>query len=173
MPPLKGGLLVMNPTFSVIYRPVVNNVVADAISRQYDNEEDDNTEHFQQWAKDICKGFPVESTTSETLHATLTIISDTLDTVTTTNYNWKQLHAPDDTITSVKVLIKDKDAITTDATPEVKNLMKHKKKVFHFKDLLYYQEEKNSEERLVGPDSQQSDIMKLYHYLVTSVSPVC
>ena len=132
-------------SFSVVYRPGVNNVVIDALSRQYDNEEDDNTEHFQQWAKDICKGFPLESTTSETLPAALTTISDTLDTVTTTNYDWKQLQTSDDTITAVKVLIKD--AITTDATPEVKNLMKHKDKLFLFKE----------------PDSQQSDIVKLYH----------
>ena len=41
-------------SFSVIYRPGVNNVFADALSRQYDNEEDDNTEHLQKWAKDIC-----------------------------------------------------------------------------------------------------------------------
>ena len=68
----------------MIYRPGVINVVADALSRQYDNEEDDNTEHFQQWAKYICIGFPLESTTSETLPAALTTISDTLDTVTTT-----------------------------------------------------------------------------------------
>ena len=150
-------------SFSVIYRPGVNNVVADALSRQYDNEEDDNTEDFQQWAKDICKGFPLESTTSETLPAALTTISDTLDTVTTTNYDWKQLQASDDTISAVKVLIKDKDAIITDATPEVKNLIKHKTKLFLFKDLLCYQQEENSQKRLVVPDSQQADIVKLYH----------
>ena len=93
----------------------------------------------------------------------MTTISDTLDTVTTTNYDWKQLQASDDTITKVKVLIKDKDAITTDATPKVKNLMKHKDKLFLFKDLLYYQQEENSQKRLVVPDSQQADIVKLYH----------
>ena len=64
-------------SFSVIYRPGVNNVVADALSRQYDNGEDDNTEHFQQWVKDICKVFPQEPTTSETLPAALTTIFDT------------------------------------------------------------------------------------------------
>ena len=88
----------------------------------------------------------------------MTTISDTLDTVTTTHYDWKQLQSSDDTIISVKVLIEDKDA-----TPEVKNLMKPKNKLFFFTYLLYYQQEENSPNRLEVPDFQQSYIVKLYH----------
>ena len=148
--------------FSVIYRPGVNNVVADALSRQYDNEEDDNTEHFQKWAKDICTGFPVESPIPEALPAASTTISDTLDTITTSNYNWEQLQNSDDTITTVKHLINETNVNTTDATPEVKSLMKHKEKLHLFRNLLYYQDA-NLPKRLLVPASQQKEIIKIYH----------
>ena len=38
--------------FTIEYKPGVNNIVADALSRIYDTEEDDNIEHVQKWAQE-------------------------------------------------------------------------------------------------------------------------
>ena len=63
----------------VEYRPGTNNVVADALSRKYDDEEFDNTQHIQQWARTLCEGF--DSDRSQ--HLAATTVKDTTDTTHT------------------------------------------------------------------------------------------
>ena len=144
----------------VEYRPGTNNVVADALSRKYDDEEFDNTQHIQHWARTLCEGF--DSDRSQ--HLAATTVKDTTDTTPTTNYDWNILQSTDITIKTVKQCIED-DTTVSDAerTPDVKSLMKAQDKLVVFRNLLYYQEDPTTHRRLVVPNQQKKELALLYH----------
>ena len=144
----------------VVYRPGTNNVVADALSRKYDDEEFDNTQHIQHWARTLCEGF--DSDRSQ--HLAATTVKDTTDTTPTTNFDWNVLQTTDITTTTVKKCIED-DTVVSDAerTPAVKGLLKVKDKLVVFKNLLYYQEDPTATRRLVVPNQQKKELTLLYH----------
>ena len=120
--------------FRVVYRPGVNNVVADALSRKYDDEEFDNKQHIQHWARQKCEGFESE----KSQHIAATTVQDTTDTTPTTNFDWNVLQTTDITTTTVKKCIEDDTAVSdAERTSAVKGLLKVKDTLVVFKNLLY------------------------------------
>ena len=146
--------------FTVTYRPGTNNVVADALSRKYDEEEHDITQHIQAWAKHKCEDFDSD----QRQHQAATTVQDTTNTTPTTNFDWKTLQTTDATLETTKTYITDPTAVTDDRlTQQVKSLLKVKDKLLVHNDLLYYQQDDTSVKRLVVPHQQQREIAVLYH----------
>ena len=145
--------------FTIEYKPGVNNVVADSLSRIYDTEEDNNLKEIQKWAKERCRGFEDK----DVLPIAATTVLDTIDYQPTVNFNWHTLQDTDHTISTLKKKILEQQPGETDNSPEVKQLLKYEQNLTVYKDLLYLRNPEDQQMRLVVPKLQQKEIVKIYH----------
>ena len=145
--------------FTIEYKPGVNNIVADALSRIYDTEEDDNIEHVQKWAQERSRGF--EDNTA--LPIASTTVLDTIDYHPTVNFNWHTLQSTDHTIATVKKKISKQQLEESDNSHEVKQLLKYEQQLTVHKDLLYIRNAVDQQLRLVVPKPQHQEIVRIYH----------
>ena len=147
--------------FIVEYKPAANNTVADALSRKYDTDSDNNTSRLHEWARSRCRGFDADSTNNQILPAAITV-NDTINRDITVNYDWNVLQSTDSTVSTVKAIISKHQTQAEDETASVKSLLKEKDNLMIHNDLLYYQLNDNPK-RLVVPSNQQDALVTLYH----------
>ena len=145
--------------FKILYKPGVNNIIADALSRIYDTEKDDNMDKFQKWAENKSHGFEKK----ETLSSAAATLLDTIDYQPTVNFNWHTLQDTDPTVSTVKKKITGQQIDESDQTHETRQLLKYEQHLKIYKDLLYMRNAEDQQMRLVVPKPQQLEIVKIYH----------
>ena len=152
--------------FQIIYRSGADNKVADALSRLYENNQEDDTERFRDWARSRCIEFPDANTKhlTNTISASAPNICSTRKSSTPTiNYDWEKLQGEDSTIATVRNLVQlGKKRLTGhELTQNEKNLMRSEEKMVIRNNILYIRE--NNVDRLVIPISQQKKLVEIYH----------
>ena len=145
--------------FKILYKPGVNNIIADALSRIYDTEKDDNMDKFQKWAERKSHGFEKK----ETLSSAAATLLDTIDYQPAVNFNWHTLQDTDPTVSTVKKKITGQQIDESDQTHETRQLLKYEQHLKIYKDLLYMRNAEDQQLRLVVPKPQQLEIVKIYH----------
>ena len=88
-------------SFTIKYKPGTDNTEADALSRKYEREEDNNIVKYQSWADTICEGFHNEppQVAAITIHDTLG------DVIPTAKFDWISLQESHPSTSFTKALI--------------------------------------------------------------------
>ena len=147
-----------NYDFKVVYKPGKLNTVADALSRQHNDDED--VDH-KSWVRDKCIGYTFdEPENDDGKHEQVNAI-----VMNPTDYDWGKLQEDDETIHIVKRYLQsgeDDNACVEKMPNAARKLIKKLDPLEIHDNLLCYRV--NDEHRtLVIPERQQRDVAQFYH----------
>ena len=147
-----------NYDFKVVYKPGKLNTVADALSRQHN---DDGDVDHKSWVRDRCVGYTFdEPENDDGKHEQVNAI-----VMNPTDYDWGKLQEDDETIHIVKRYLQsgeDDNACVEKMPNAARKLIKKLDPLEIHDNLLCYRV--NDEHRtLVIPERQQRDVAQFYH----------
>ena len=144
--------------FKIMYLPGNDNIIADALSRKYEDNDIEESSRFHQWAQEKSVNFPEEQT-----HISAATLHDTMNpSIPTVNYDWRVLQSTDATISSIYKLVTDQDKHHDHPlSDEGKRLLKNFDDLVVENKLLYLKDDNSM--RLVVPEGQQEQLTSIYH----------
>ena len=144
--------------FKIAYLSGNDNIIADALSRKYEENESDDTDRFHRWAKSKCIGFPEAQT-----NISAVTLQDTMGSNTpVVNYDWEVLQSTDITISTIKTwLVSQNNDHQDEHSAEMKSFSKYYDDLVIENNLLYLDSKEGK--RLVVPQAQQKQLTTIYH----------